>query len=236
MLRLFLLLSLLFSAVSFANEEQNKKLPVSPQMQAAMERLNQSDKVVVDGLTSAQRFAKYFFSGIDHIVPKGIDHILFVMGLFFSTLVFSRLFWQVTAFTVAHSITLILAATGWITVSGAIVEPLIALSIVYIAYENIRHNEPQPNNLKMIFIFGLLHGLGFASVLMEFGLPTASLVTSLLAFNIGVEVGQLMVLVACALLFYHWSKKPTYRAFVQVPVSLLIGAVGCYWVIERTIL
>jgi len=214
-----------------------KTMTISPEMKAAMvakdNNSNTQSANVVDGLSTSERFVKYLHSGFIHIIPKGIDHILFVLGLFLSTIMFRKLVWQVTTFTLAHSISLGLAASGLISISADIIEPLIALSIAFVAFENIRNSEAGSSRLIMIFIFGLLHGLGFAFVLTEFGLPSNSFLTSLFAFNIGVEVGQLTVLAVAGVLLYSWSKKPSYRMFVQIPGSVLIGFVGLYWTIER---
>lgn len=230
---------LLFSFTAFASgsnattePQQQKQFELSKEMQQA---LADKDRQGDDGLTAGERFVKYLKSGFVHIIPMGIDHILFVLGLFLATLKMSKLFWQVTTFTIAHSITLALAATGVITLSADIVEPLIALSIAYVAYENIRKTEVDNSRLVLIFIFGLLHGLGFASVLQEFGLPTQSFVASLFAFNIGVEVGQLTVIAAAYCLFFAMRNKPSYRVFVQIPISAIIGLIGLYWTFERLI-
>ncbi|MCM2561189.1 HupE/UreJ family protein [Lutimaribacter sp. EGI FJ00015] len=139
-------------------------------------------------------FAEYIPVGFDHILPKGLDHILFVLGLFFLSTHLRPLVWQITAFTAAHTVTLALGALGWVNISGAIVEPLIAASIVYVAVENIWARGLNPWRPAVIFGFGLLHGLGFASVLGEFGLPDGQFVPALIGFNIGVEIGQLTVI------------------------------------------
>lgn len=156
--------------------------------------------------TGWETFVDYIPVGFDHIVPKGLDHILFVLGLFFLAARFRPLLLQVSLFTVAHTITLALAALGhtkfmddfFLGTFGiefiAVVEPLIALSIVYVAVENIFMKGISPWRPFVIFIFGLLHGLGFASVLAEFGLPEATFVPALIGFNVGVEVGQLFVI------------------------------------------
>ena len=241
----FSLISLSVQATNESGETKKEKpseqktMVISPEMKAAMaNRTNQltedqNRSNVVDGLSVGQRFVKYLQSGFVHIIPKGIDHILFVLGLFLSTIIFSKLVWQVTTFTVAHSISLGLAASGIVQVSAEVVEPLIALSIAFIAFENIKNQESRPSRLLIVFIFGLLHGLGFAFVLAEFGLPSNSFLTSLFAFNIGVEVGQLTVLAVAAVFLYSWSKKPSYRMCVQIPGSILIGLVGLYWTVER---
>jgi len=221
------------------NPLDKKVMVISPEMKAAMENRSNSQVIdqkeinVVDGLSTSQRFVKYLHSGFVHIIPRGIDHILFVLGLFLSTVIFSKLVWQVTTFTLAHSISLGLAASGIIQVSAEIIEPLIALSIAFVAFENIRNQESGSSRLIMVFIFGLLHGLGFAFVLAEFGLPSNAFLMSLFAFNIGVEVGQLTVLAVAGMLLYSWSKQPSYRICVQIPGSILIGIVGVYWTVER---
>ena len=132
--------------------------------------------------------------GFDHIVPKGLDHILFVLGLFFLAAQFRPLLLQISLFTLAHTITLALAALGYVNLPGSIVEPLIAASIVFIAIENVWARGISRWRPFVIFGFGLLHGLGFASVLGEFGLPEETFVAALIGFNVGVEVGQLAVI------------------------------------------
>lgn len=183
-----------------------------------------------------ERFYIFIKAGIKHIIPKGLDHILFVLGLFFSSLVFISLLKQVTAFTLAHTITLALAAFGFVEIPRAIVEPLIALSIVWIAIENCVFKKTNKWRPVIVFIFGLLHGLGFASVLGEYGLPQDNFVPSLLAFNIGVELGQLFVLLIAAALVWFIRKKSWYRQRIQIPASIAIALVGLFWFIERVFL
>lgn len=146
-----------------------------------------------------ETFVRYIPVGFDHIVPKGLDHILFVLGLFFLSTRMRPLIWQISAFTLAHTITLALAALGYVSVPGSIVEPLIALSIVYVAVENLYTDGLSPWRPFIIFGFGLLHGLGFASVLAEFGLPQGSFIPALIGFNIGVEIGQIAVVIVAYL-------------------------------------
>ncbi|MBX2885919.1 MAG: HupE/UreJ family protein, partial [Granulosicoccus sp.] len=145
----------------------------------------------------------YTYSGLIHIIPRGLDHILFVLGLFLFSPRWRPLLLQVTIFTLAHTITLALGSTGFLQVSSALVEPLIALSLVFVALENIWRQKIQVSRLLIIFVFGLLHGLWFASVLAEVGLNKTHFLAALLSFNIGVELGQLVVL-AVALLSVHW--------------------------------
>ncbi len=147
-----------------------------------------------DQATGWETFVDYIPVGFDHIVPKGLDHILFVLGLFFLAAKFRPLLIQVSLFTLAHTITLALAALGYVNVPGSIVEPLIAASIVFIAVENVWAKGISRWRPYVIFGFGLLHGLGFASVLGEFGLPEGTFIPALIGFNVGVEVGQLAVI------------------------------------------
>ena len=152
--------------------------------------------------TGWQVFADYIPVGFDHILPKGLDHILFVLGLFFLSTRLAPLLWQVTAFTLAHTVTLAMAVLGVVSVPASIVEPLIAASIVYVAVENIISDKLHRWRPAVIFVFGLLHGLGFASVLGEFGLPAGQVVPALIGFNIGVELGQLTVIAIAFILVW----------------------------------
>lgn len=197
-------------------------------------------------------FAEYVPVGFDHILPKGLDHILFVLGLFLFSTAWRPLLWQVTAFTAAHTVTLALGALGLVNVPGSIVEPLIALSIVYVAIENIFVRNLGSWRPAIIFGFGLLHGLGFASVLGEFGLPEAQFIPALLGFNVGVELGQLTVIAVAAILIWVSVRAalraslPAHEAAVEdhtvmfraisIPGSLVIALVGAWWVVERTLL
>jgi hydrogenase/urease accessory protein HupE len=176
---------------------------------------------------------EYIYQGFVHILPQGLDHILFVLALFLLATKTSTLLWQVSAFTLAHTITLALGIFGVISLPSSIVEPLIALSIAYIAIENIYLQKLTKWRLPIIFVFGLLHGLGFASVLVEFGLPENEYVSSLISFNVGVELGQITV-IALALLATRWFiKKPWYRPYVVIPSSAIISVIALYWFIER---
>ena len=172
--------------------------------------------------------------GFVHIVPKGLDHILFVLGLFFYAARWRPLLGQVTLFTLAHTTTLMLASTGHIVVSPNLVEPLIAASIIYVAFENLRSERLHAGRLVVIFAFGLLHGLGFASVLGDIGLADGQFMVSLISFNIGVELGQLAVLVPAFLLFGVAAGNALwYRRLIAIPSSYLIGAIGMWMLITR---
>ncbi len=177
---------------------------------------------------------QYLKLGFTHIVPEGPDHILFVLGIFLLSRRLKPILQQVTAFTVAHTITLALSVYGVVRLSPSIVEPLIALSIVFVAVENILVPEARPSRIALVFCFGLLHGLGFAGVLAEMGLPRSEFVTALLSFNLGVEGGQLAVIsLAFLLVGLPFRKQAWYRQRIVVPVSCLIAAVGLYWSVQR---
>ena len=182
-------------------------------------------------------FTNYLILGFEHIVPKGLDHILFVLGLFFFSLHLRPLLYQVSAFTLAHTATLALATLGVLQIPSAIVEPLIAASITYVAVENIFLNRLRPWRTVVVFCFGLLHGLGFAAVLGEIGLNPAHLITGLVAFNIGVELGQLFVIALAFITVGYWfGTKPWYRRVISVPASAAIAFVGAWWFVERALL
>jgi hypothetical protein len=180
---------------------------------------------------------QYLTLGFTHIVPKGLDHIMFVLGLFLLSTRLKPLLAQVTAFTVAHSITLGLTMYGIVSLSPKIVEPLIAVSIVYVAVENVFTSKLHAWRPLVVFGFGLLHGMGFAGVLKEVGLPRSEFLTGLVTFNVGVEFGQLTVITLAFLVVGAWRHNPSwYRGRIVVPGSLAIAATGFYWALERTIL
>ncbi len=182
-------------------------------------------------------FLNYLVIGYEHILPKGLDHILFVVGLFLLSTRLAPLLWQVTSFTLAHTVTLALGMLGIVSIPASIVEPLIALSIVYVAVENIWSRDMTKWRPFVVFGFGLLHGLGFAGVLTEIGLSPAHFVTGLIAFNVGVELGQLSVIALCFLAVGLWfSKREWYRPRITNPASLVIAVIASYWVVERTLL
>ncbi|HVU62395.1 MAG TPA: HupE/UreJ family protein [Phycisphaerales bacterium] len=184
----------------------------------------------------AQRFhAAHPFADPATLIPDGADHILFVLGLFFLAPRIKPLLFQVTAFTLAHSVTLALAAHGTITLSSSIVEPLIAASIAAVAIENLCTPGGKVHSwrIAIVFGFGLIHGLGFASAFKEaVGAERAPLVPVLL-FNVGVELGQLAIIAAAMLAVGYWRNRPWYRNRIAVPASIFIAAVGLFWVVQR---
>ena len=194
----------------------------------------EEDKAMTAGGLGAL-FGRYLVLGVEHITPKGLDHILFVLGLFFSATALRPLLLQATAFTLAHSITLALATMGLAALPPSVVEPLIALSIAYIGVENCLFRSARPWRVIVVFAFGLLHGLGFAGVLMELGLPPGGRAVSLLGFNVGVEIGQVAVLLAAWLVLRWFFNRPDYRRFVQAPASAAIAIIGVFWTVERAL-
>lgn len=183
--------------------------------------------------TRWQIAGQYLSLGYTHILPKGLDHILFVLGIFLLSPHLKTMLLQVTSFTVAHSITLGLSIYGLVSLPSRVIEPLIALSIVYVAIENLLTRELKPWRLALVFMFGLLHGLGFAGVLRELGLPRGEFLTGLLMFNLGVEGGQLTVIAVAMLVAWPFTTKGWYRHRVVIPASLVIAAIGIYWTITR---
>lgn len=176
----------------------------------------------------------YFKMGVQHIIPLGYDHILFVISLCLLNTKIRTILWQATAFTVAHTITLALSMKGVVKLPADIVEPLIALSIMFVAIENILLNELKAWRIVIVFMFGLVHGMGFASALNEIGLPRNKFFTSIFSFNVGVEVGQVTIIALVFLLIIiPFGKKPWYKKSIVYPLSGLIASIAGYWTIER---
>lgn len=188
-----------------------------------LEQMSKSDTVFL-----------YVKLGYQHILPLGIDHILFVLSLFLLNPKLKPVLMQATAFTVAHTVTLGLSMYQIINPPTAIVEPLIAISIVYVAVENIISPKLKPSRIGVVFLFGLIHGMGFASVLGQLGLPENAYLTSLLMFNVGVELGQITVIVSAYFLLAFWfGNKPYYRKFIVIPLSSCIALIAIFWTIQR---
>lgn len=176
----------------------------------------------------------YLKLGFTHIIPEGFDHILFVVGLCLLSNKVKVILWQATAFTVAHSITLALSMKNLIVAPSAVVEPIIALSILFVAIENLLLDGLKPWRILLVFMFGLIHGMGFASSLNEIGLPRNKFATSIISFNAGVELGQIaVILTVFILLVIPFGKKPYYRKLIVAPISVLIALVALYWTVQR---
>jgi hypothetical protein len=172
-------------------------------------------------------------SGIHHIMI-GPDHILFLVGLLLLGGTWMALVRIVTAFTVGHSITLSLAALNYVTPPATVIEPAIALSIVFVGADNLVRGEGRDLRAWVALAFGLVHGFGFANVLREFGLPAEALGWSLFSFNIGVEIGQLVIVLLVASLLAiirRWNQTVAHR--VVFAGSIVVIAAGTYWFVER---
>jgi len=179
-------------------------------------------------------FWKYMLIGFQHIIPLGFDHILFITCVFFLNTSLKQVVIQASMFTLAHSITLGLAMYGIIKPPSNIIEPLIAISIVVLAIENMVSTKVKPWRLVMVFLFGMVHGMGFAGALSQLGMPQYAFATALISFNIGVELGQLSIIL---LLFFlvakPFSSQLWYRKRLVIPVSLIIALVASWWTVER---
>ncbi len=176
----------------------------------------------------------YLKLGFTHIIPAGADHILFVIGLCLLSTKVKTILWQATAFTVAHSVTLALSMKNIVVAPSAVVEPVIALSILFVAIENILLSELKPWRILLVFLFGLIHGMGFASSLNEIGLPPGKFYTSIIAFNAGVELGQVAIILAMfGLLIIPLRDKSWYRKRIVYAMSSAIAVVALYWTVER---
>ena len=184
-----------------------------------------------------QKLLQFISIGFDHVVPLGWDHLLFIVGMALSTFLLKRLLLLVTAFTVAHTLTLGMAMYGLIEMPANFVEPVIAFSISYVAIENIFGNQSIMRKSLIVFLFGLIHGLGFASMLKNFDMEPDSFLVTLIGFNVGVELAQIAIVI-CVLLTVLINKKifPNhYRQVLIIPVSVIISIIGFWWGIERVI-
>lgn len=171
--------------------------------------------------------------GVEHIL-SGLDHLLFVLGLLFLVGFQRRLLWTITAFTAAHSLTLGLSALGWLTLRPPPVEACIALSIMLVAGEALHTRQTLSRRWPALvaFLFGLVHGLGFAGALKEIGLPDNHLAAALLSFNLGVEAGQLLVVALAALAWRAVQRWPQ-AVVMRAPALYAIGALAAFWTFER---
>jgi hypothetical protein len=224
---------------SGAPEAVAASLPASAQGTAALPGTEVAPGTAVaptfnpDSLPWPRQLSEYLRLGFRHIVPEGADHILFVLGLFFLGITWRKLLSQTTVFTVAHATTLFLSTYGIFSLPSRYVEPAIALSIAFIAIENVLKPKLGPGRLAIVFGFGLVHGLGFASSLSDIPFPKTDFVVALLGFNFGVDLGQLFV-IALAFLAVGWFRnRPWFRRGIAIPCSLAIAAVGLFWGIQR---
>ena len=183
---------------------------------------------------TAGTLGRFVAFGFLHILPKGLDHVLFVLGLYLGARSLKSLLILITCFTLAHSITLGLATLRIIAVSPRVIEPLIAASIAWVAVENCfraaRRDRFRP---MIVFGFGLLHGLGFASALSVLDVPKGEFLASLLSFNVGIELGQLTV-IAGAFAATGWAfHRSWYRPRLATPASVAIACIAAIWTVQR---
>jgi len=191
----------------------------------------------LEQMSGTSVFWQYLWLGFQHIIPLGFDHILFITCVFFLNSGLKQVLLQASMFTLAHSITLGLAMYGVIRPPAAIVEPLIALSIVFLAIENIVSRRVRPWRLLMVFLFGMVHGMGFAGALSQLGMPPYAFANALISFNLGVELGQVSIIL---LLYFFvarlFSATPWYRHRIVIPISTAIALIAAWWTVERIFL
>lgn len=209
----------------------------SPVLEFEMEAGPSVTSLVSEQLDRSDSFkgtaSRYLVLGFEHILPKGLDHILFVLGLFFLTHRWRPLLLQVSLFTVAHTITLMFVALGVIPYLPGVVEPLIALSIVYVGIENIWRSQINKLRLVVVFGFGLIHGMGFAGMLGEIGFSRDEFLTALIAFNVGVELGQVVIIALAYVVCFRLFQHTDYNRLLRIPLNVGISAVAGLWFFQR---
>jgi len=206
---------------------------VKPAMFQPAETISKEEQAEQRRADARSTFFSFTRQGFVHVLPLGLDHILFVLGLFFLSRKWKPVIYQVSVFTIAHTITLGLATLDLVAAPSNVVEPIIAASIAVVAIENIFFPGYRHVRLLVVFFFGLIHGLGFAGALSAFDLDPTSLVIGLLGFNVGVEFGQLAVIALVFGTTFWLTEDKAYRKWVVVPGSSLIALMGIYWTIER---
>ena len=220
--------SIILRVNSENNEDLYSKLVESGDKSGWFSTTKKKEEKLIDNIKS------YTQLGFKHIIPKGLDHILFVLALFLLSSRLKPLILQVSIFTLAHTITLFLGVLDIIKIPSIIVEPIIALSICFIAIENLFTENLKKTRPYIIFIFGLLHGLGFAGVLNEIRISDGLFISSLISFNIGVELGQIsVILLSYVFISLLFKNKLWYRDRITKPLSLVIALIGFYWFVER---
>jgi hypothetical protein len=220
--------------VSIAASAADENSPDDYEWLEGPERSRDHSYPFSDGGSPGVDFWRLVRIGFAHIFPHGLDHVLFVLGLFLLAATIRDLLIQITAFTLAHSITLALAYSNIVSAPPGLVEPLIALSIAWIAFENLFATGLSRGRLVVVAAFGLLHGLGFASALSGLGLSGRSFAATLAGFNLGVELGQIAVVIVAAGLVTPWRfEEPTRQRWIVRPASLGIALTGLFWAGQR---
>lgn len=189
----------------------------------------------VASVVEQSSFGSWILNGYRHVLPLGLDHMLFIFGLFLMVLKWKPLMWQSLLFTLSHSATLALSVLGWLHLDPRLVEILIAFSIAFIGVENLVSHKVGKLRYILVFSFGLVHGMGFASVMADKvkGIPRDQLTSPLLGFNLGVELAQITVLVIAFLIFWPLKKQPLPA---QTIGSIIVALAGAGWMIERIFL
>ena len=199
--------------------------------------LSREDSIMRSLVGKSSTFTDFLLLGIEHILT-GYDHLLFLFSLLVVTRSFLPALKIITFFTVAHSITLGLAAANLVDIPSTIVEPLIAATIIYVGVENIIRGDHPKGRQWLTFFFGLIHGFGFAAVLREMGISSleTGILVPLFSFNLGVEIGQITVATIVLPIIWWLHKKPAIEPYLTPVCSVLASLAGAYWLIERTLL
>jgi HupE / UreJ protein len=188
----------------------------------------------IENISKSEAGLFYVNMGFKHIIPLGFDHILFIITLCFANKSYKSLLWKSLAFTLGHCFTLGIAMLGYFKLSPNIVEPIIALTIIYVAIENLLLKQEAKHRIALIFVFGLLHGLGFASALSEIGLPKSQFLLSLITFNFGLELGQLAVILGFfGIKYFVEMYQKTLWKHLQLGLSAIIILISIFWFFER---
>ena len=216
---------------NFSNIDKNTDKPQSQWLKPGNQTSNLGILQVKNNTTNFSILG--IWNGILEIILYGFDHILFILGLFFFSHKLKPLLIQVTTFTIAHSITLIFGGLGYITISPLIIEVIIAASIIWIGFENLFRKKIKVSRLGVIFTFGLIHGLGFASMFKPKGLEGTDYYLNLLSFNIGIELGLLITLLPLIILIPLFNRLTWYRILIAMPASIIIALFGVEMFIDR---
>ena len=216
---------------NFSNIDKNTDKPQSQWLKPGNQTSNLGILQIKNNTTNFSILG--IWNGILQIILYGFDHILFILGLFFFSHKLKPLLIQVTTFTIAHSITLIFGGLGYITISPLIIEVIIAASIIWIGFENLFRKKMKVSRLGVIFTFGLIHGLGFASMFKPKGLEGTDYYLNLLSFNIGIELGLLITLLPLIILIPLFNRLTWYRILIAMPASIIIALFGVEMFIDR---
>ena len=202
---------------------------------AALDRTDGSLPTIELDRPPLDTFTLYVRAGAEHILPLGLDHVAFVLALVLSASLLRPLLIQISIFTLAHSVTLVLGAMNVVSLNGLWVELAIALSIAFVAIENLFIKYREHWRYLIIFGFGLLHGLGFAGALGELGIPQAHFISALAGFNVGVEIAQISFGLVMFVLLHKLVKQQNFKRWLLIVGNCLVALAGVYWLIERLI-